>query len=194
MMLFAFFYLGTAYLTSYGTSPHGAGLPRPVVLAIGVGAAVVFGVAIVVSGVLSDRFGRRKVIMTSCGIGIGWALVLFPLLDTGSVFAFAAGLTITLVIFGIAYGPAGSFLPELFRTRYRYTGAGLGYNLAGVLGGAVPPLISQALAASFGSIAIGVMLSVIGVISMVCTALLAETATRTLAEEPEPAAAEPVTT
>jgi MFS family permease len=78
-MLFAFFYMGTAYLTSYGTNPEGAALPRPVVLAIGVGAAVVFGITIAVAGVLSDRFGRRNVIMVSTAAGAVWALVLFPL-------------------------------------------------------------------------------------------------------------------
>jgi metabolite-proton symporter len=174
-MLFAFFYTGTAYLTSYGTDPEGAALSRPVVLGIGIVAAIVFGIATAVAGVLSDRFGRRKVIMASCALGVVWALVLFPLLDTGSPVAFAIGLTVTLMIFAIAYGPAGSFLPELFAPRHRYTGAGLGYNLAGVLGGAVPPLLAPSLVAAYGSIAIGVMLSVLGVLSLVCTVALEET-------------------
>jgi MFS family permease len=174
-MLFAFFYMGTAYLTSYGTNPEGAALPRPVVLAMGVGSAVVFGITIAVAGVLSDRFGRRNVIMVSTAAGAVWALVLFPLLDTGTPLAFGVGLTVTLVIFAISYGPAGSYLPELFTTRHRYTGAGLGYNLAGVLGGAVPPLLAPGLAAAYGSFAIGVMLSLTAVLSLVCTWVLTET-------------------
>ncbi|MBW0117042.1 MFS transporter [Pseudonocardia abyssalis] len=182
-MLFAFFYMGTAYLTSYGTNPDGAALARPVVLGIGIVVAVVFGIATVVAGVLSDRFGRRNVIRTSCVAGILWALVLFPLLDTGTATAFAIGLSVTMVIFAIAYGPAGSYLPELFAARYRYTGAGLGYNLAGVLGGAIPPLLAAGLAASFGSFAIGVMLSLIGVLSLVCVSLLPETRNRALEHE-----------
>lgn len=182
-MLFAFFYMGTAYLTSYATNPDGPGLARPVVLSIGIGAAVVFGIATVAAGVLSDRFGRRNLIMTSCALGIVWALVLFPLIDTGSPWAFGLGLTVTMVIFAISYGPAGSFLPELFSARHRYTGAGLGYNLAGVLGGAIPPLLAPGLTASFGSIAIGVMLSVTGVLSLVCTYALAETRHRRLEHE-----------
>ncbi|MCF7552299.1 MFS transporter [Pseudonocardia sp. WMMC193] len=186
-MVFAFFYLGTAYLTSYGTSANGPGLDRPVVLALGIVAAVVFGAAIVVSGALSDRIGRRRLIIGSSAAGIVWALVLFPLLDTGSPLAFAIGLTVTLVIFAVAYGPAGALLPELFETRHRYTGAGLGYNLAGVLGGAIPPLLAPGLAASFGSIAIGVMLSVTGVIALVCTLALREAPRGTLAESAAPA-------
>ncbi|MCE0767977.1 MHS family MFS transporter [Pseudonocardia kujensis] len=184
-MLFAFFYMGTAYLTSYGTNPQGAGLSRPVVLGIGIGASVFFAVAIAVSGIVSDRFGRRRVIMTSCTAGVAWALVLFPLLDTGTAVAFAIGLTVTLIIFAVSYGPAGSFVPELFVTRHRYTGAGLGYNLAGVLGGAVPPLLAPGLAASFGSVAIGGLLAVTAVLSLACTYALRETSRSDLGREDE---------
>jgi hypothetical protein len=83
----------------------------------------------------------------------------------------------------VSYGPAGSFLPELFVPRHCYTGAGLGYNIAGVLGGAIPPLLAPGLAASFGSIAIGVMLSICGVLSLAFTWALSETRGRAMAHE-----------
>ncbi|MEU6701415.1 MFS transporter [Pseudonocardia sp. NPDC046786] len=188
-MLFAFFYMGTAYLTAYGTNPDGAALPRPVVLGLGIGASVIFGAGIVISGILSDRFGRRNVIRVSCIAGIVWALALFPVLDIGTPLAFGIGLSVTLVIFSVSYGPAGSYLPELFAAKHRYTGAGLGYNLAGVLGGAIPPLLAPGLAASFGSIAIGVMLSITAVISLVSVSFLHETGNRALEHETENAEA-----
>ncbi|MGW0042859.1 MFS transporter [Rhodococcus sp. NPDC003348] len=171
--LFAFFYMGTAFLTSYGTKT--LGFSRPFVLSVGIASAFVFGAAIIVSALYSDRIGRRKVIMASCVAALVWALALFPLLDTGSPAAFAIGMFGTLTIFGVAYGPCGALLPEMFHTRYRYTGAGLGYNLAGVLGGAIPPLIAAPLASSFGGIAIGVMLAALAVLSFFCTRALVET-------------------
>ena len=171
--LFAFFYMGTAFLTSYGTKT--LGFSRPFVLSVGIASAFVFGAAIIVSALYSDRIGRRKVIMISCGLAVVWALILFPLLDTGTPIAFILGMFGTLMIFGIAYGPCGALLPEMFQTRYRYTGAGLGYNLAGVLGGAVPPLIAAPLASAYGSMAIGIMLASLGVVSLVCTWALVET-------------------
>ncbi|NLU64488.1 MHS family MFS transporter [Rhodococcus sp. HNM0563] len=177
-IMFAFFYMGTAYLTSYATST--LGFDRPFVLTVGIASSLVFGAAIVLSALYSDRFGRRRVIMVSCGFSVVWALALFPLLDTGSPVAFVVGMMVTLAIFGIAYGPCGALLPEMFHTRYRYTGAGLGYNLAGVLGGAIPPMIAAPLAAAYGGIAIGVMLMVIGLVSFVCTAALVETRDRAL--------------
>ncbi|WP_186629893.1 MFS transporter [Rhodococcus sp. BP22] len=171
--LFSLFYMGTAYLTSYGTKT--LGFDRPFVLWTGLVGAVVFGIAIALSATYSDRVGRRRVIMTSCAAAIPWSLVLFPLLDTGSPVAYVVAMCVTLTIFGIAYGPTGALLPELFQTRFRYTGAGLGYNLAGVLGGAIPPLLAAPLAAQFGSIAIGVMLALLSVLSLACTKALSET-------------------
>ena len=78
-------------------------------------------------------------------------------------------------IFGLSYGPIGSFLPEIFATRYRYTGAGLSFNLAGIVGGAVPPLVAGVLVATLGSWAVGAMMAVFVVVSIVSTVLLPET-------------------
>ncbi|GAA4701702.1 MHS family MFS transporter [Pseudonocardia yuanmonensis] len=186
-LLFAFFYIGTAYVTSYATAPGGAGLSRPVVLGVGVGAAVVIGFVIVFAGVLSDRFGRRPVMILSAVLGIGWSLALFPLIDTGSAFAFAIAQTVTLAIFAVAYGPAGSFLPELFAPRHRYTGAGLGYNIGALVGGAIPPLLAPGIVASFGSFGIGLLLSFLGVIALFSTLALKETRGQAMAHE-QPAA------
>ncbi|WP_037144087.1 MFS transporter [Rhodococcoides fascians] len=177
-IVFAFFYMGTAFLTSYARST--LGLTRPFVLTVGIVAAVAFGIAIIVSALSSDRFGRRRVILASSVLATVWSLCLFPILDTKSPVAFAIGVTVTLVIFGVAYGPIGALLPEMFETRYRYTGAGLGYNLAGVLGGAIPPLVATPLAASYGSVAIGVMLAGIGVLSVACTLAMRETKDRVI--------------
>ncbi|MGX1776851.1 MFS transporter [Nocardia brasiliensis] len=171
--LFAFFYMGTAFLTSYGTKT--LGFSRPFVLTVGIGAAVIFGAATVLSAIYSDRLGRRRVIMASSGLAIVWSLVLFPLLDSGSRPAFVLSVLTTLAIFGVAYGPCGALLPEMFRTRYRYTGAGLGYNLAGVLGGAIPPLVATPLSSAYGSNAIGVMLAGLAVLSFCCAKALVET-------------------
>jgi MFS family permease len=182
-MLFAFFYIGTAYLTSYGTTT--IGMSGTSVLSIGLVASVVFGAAIVLSGIYSDRIGRRKVVLASCALSVPWSLLLFPILDTGSPLAFAIGLVVTLAIFGISYGPAGALLPEMFQTRYRYTGAGMAYNLAGVIGGGTAPILAAELSASHGSSAIGLMLAGFGLLSTVCSFALPETQHRTM-EAPAP--------
>jgi MFS family permease len=183
-IVFSFFNIGTTYLTSYGVNPNGAGQSRPTVLVVGIIAAIVAGVVTIITGKLSDRLGRKRLIMAAGVVGVVWGVLLFPLLDTGSTLAFGVGVTVTLVVVAVCYAPAGAFLPELFETRYRYTGAGLGYNLAGILGGAIPPLLAPGLTASYGSIAIGVLLSVSAVLSYFCTRALTETKDRTLAAAP----------
>lgn len=170
--LFSLFYMGTSFLTNYATAELGHS--RPFVLGMGMVAAVVFGAAIALSALFSDRIGRKKVIGTSVGLAVIWALVVFPILDTGSTAAFAIVLLVTLVIFGIAYGPAGALLPELFQARYRYTGAGLGYNLAGILGGALPPLAAAAMVAAGNTLGVGIMLSLLSAMSMMCLLVMTE--------------------
>lgn len=171
-VLFGFFYMGTAYLTAYGTDPERAGLERDFVLTTGILGALVLGVTTILGGVLSDRVGRRPVILASGVAAFGWSLALFPILDLGTGASFATGVVVTLAIFGLAFGPVGAYLPELFETRFRYTGAGAGYNLGGVLGGAVPPLLAPGLTASHGSIAVGIMLAGLAVLSIAATLAL----------------------
>ncbi|UVS76855.1 MFS transporter [Actinokineospora sp. UTMC 2448] len=182
-MLFAFFYIGTAFLTSYGTAK--VGLSRSAVLAIGAASTIVFGAAIALSGVYSDRVGRKRVVLGACVVSVPWSLVMFPLLDTGSAVAFAVVLMVTMAVFGVAYGPAGALLPEMFRTRYRYSGAGIAYNLAGVVGGGTAPILAADLSAAHGGGAVGVMLAGFGLLSVVCTLALPETSAREMEDRPD---------
>ncbi|MFC9839364.1 MFS transporter [Rhodococcus sp. NPDC127530] len=179
-MMFAFFYIGTAYLTSYGTAT--LGLSRTTVLSLGLIAAVVFCAAIILSAIYSDRIGRRKMVLASCIVAIPGGLVLFPLLDTGSPAAFLAGLALALVIMGVSYGPAGALLPEMFHTEYRYTGAGMAYAIAGVIGGGTAPMLAAELTSRYGSTAVGWMLAGFGLLSFACALALPETRHRVMEE------------
>lgn len=174
-MIFALFYTGTTYLTSYGTSPTGAALSRALVLSIGIGAGAAMAAGVILSAIVSDRLGRRTVVMLTCGAAVVWSLLLFPLLNTRTPIAFGVSVIVTLTMMGLAYGPVGALLPETFPTRFRYTGAGTSYNLAGIAGGAIPPLVAAPLAAAFGSFSIGIMLCAISLLSLLCTKALLET-------------------
>jgi hypothetical protein len=59
--------------------------------------------------------------------------------------------------------------------RYRYSGSGLAVSIAGVAGGAVPPLIAGPLQTTYGNWAVALMLATIGAIGLVCAYLLPET-------------------
>ncbi|MGB8404349.1 MAG: MFS transporter [Mycobacterium sp.] len=171
--IFTMSFLGGTYLMSYAsTQIHH---PRSLILAVGVLAGVTLMVFSAISAVLCDRHGRRRIILVGFGLALPWAFLIMPLIDSGSPVAFAVAITGIFAIFGLAYGPIGAFLPETFATRYRYTGAGLAFNLAGIVGGALPPLVAGPLVSALGSWAVGLMIAVFVLVSIVCTVMLPET-------------------
>ncbi|MEJ2868089.1 MFS transporter [Actinomycetospora sp. OC33-EN08] len=182
MAVFAFFYIGVTYLTSYGTAE--LGLPRPTVLAMGIVGGLVFAGTTIAGAILSDRVGRRRMVIIGNAVSVVGGLVAFPIIDLGTAASFGLGLAVVLGVVGIAYGPIGAQLPELFPTRYRYTGAGMAYNLAGVLGGGVVPLIATALVATYASsMAIGFLLAGLSVVSLACTLLLPDAVDESISAE-----------
>jgi MFS family permease len=182
VMAFALGYIGIAYLTNYGTAT--LGFSESEVLLAGIFGNLINGAAIISGGTLSDRMGRRRVLLVVNAIAVPWALLLFPLLDTNSLAAFWVGMTVSFVLAGHGFGVAGSFLSELFQTRYRYTGAGLAYSLAAIIGGAVTPLVASAVIAKYSSIVFGVILAGFCAASVICTLVARETRGRDLTDVP----------
>jgi MFS family permease len=123
------------------------------------------------AGALSDRINRRKMYLAGTIAAGIWPFVFFPMASGGSFGAVVFGIVIALVIHAALYGPQAALVTEQFSPRLRYTGSSLAYTLAGVVGGALAPLLFTALLAGFGTwvplaIYVGVtaVVSVIGVI------------------------------
>ena len=96
-------------------------------------------------GTLSDRFGRRPVYLFGAIGAAVWVFVFFAMLDTGSYALIVLATVVALFFHAAMYGPQASFIAEMFPTRVRYSGASMGYQLAGIVGGAIAPIISVAL-------------------------------------------------
>jgi MFS family permease len=94
--------------------------------------------------------------------------VLFPAVASGSFGLLVLGVVGGLVLHAAAYGPQAAFITEQFSPRLRSSGSSLGYTVAGVLGGAVAPLLLTSLqadlgwAAAAGYVAFACLLSVVG--------------------------------
>jgi metabolite-proton symporter len=96
-------------------------------------------------GRLSDRLGRRPVYLFGAIGSAIWVFVFFALLETRSFSLIVLATVVALFFHAAMYGPQAAFIAEMFPTRVRYSGASMGYQLAGILGGALAPIISVAL-------------------------------------------------
>jgi MFS family permease len=160
------------YLTSYGTAV--LGLTGPTMLVLGVIGGGVLAGSVVVAARWSDRVGRRRVVQVGNLAAIVVGPVAFLVMELRHPVAVGIGLCAVLAIGGFGLGPAAAWLPELFAARYRYTAAGLAYSLAAILGGAIPPIIATTLAASYGGLAVGVLLAGYGLLGLACGRALPE--------------------
>ncbi|WP_327000136.1 MHS family MFS transporter [Dactylosporangium sp. NBC_01737] len=143
------FYTFTLYVLTYVTGT--VHLPRSAALsAVLIGSALQL-VLIPLFGALSDRVGRRPVYAAGALAAAGWAFAFFPLLDTGSRPAIVLAVVVALAAHAAMYGPQAAFVAELFSTRLRYSGASMGYQIAGIFGGALAPIIAVKLVDATGS-------------------------------------------
>jgi MFS family permease len=170
---FGFPYMASTYLPTYANTHMG--YSRNVILFVGVLGGLAYVAFVAVSATLSDRVGRRRMMMVGWAACLPWSFVVIPLIDTGNPICYAVALVGMKAVAAIGFGPIAAFIPELFATRYRYSGAALAVNVAGVAGGAMPPLIAEGLRVTYGGWAIGAMLTTLALASLVCTYLLPET-------------------
>lgn len=126
-------------------------------------------VLIPLAGALSDRVNRR-LLYGGAAIAAGvWPFLFFPLVADGSWALLTLGVVGALVIHSLMYGPQAAFVAEQFSPRLRYTGSSLAYTLAGLIGGAIAPLLFTALLGTYHAwvplaiyIAITAVVTVIG--------------------------------
>jgi len=130
-------------------------------------------------GWLSDRFGRRRVYGVGIVLTALFAFPYFALLDTKAPFIVGVAIVVSLILHDIQYGPQAALIAESFDADIRYTGAGLGYQLASVVAGGPAPLIAAALLAQYGnSTAIALYIIACCVIAMLALIFLPKAAHR----------------
>ncbi len=161
---FAIFYLATAFALGHGT--QALGFSRNAFLKLQLGAILFLAAGIVVAGWLSDRRGARVVLTAGCAGTVIAGALLPPLFGAGTGIGVFLFLAFALWVMGFVYGPLGAWLPGLFPPHVRYTGASITFNVGGIIGGGLTPVIAQALAARHGLGPVGLYLAGAGVVSV----------------------------
>ncbi|MFG2192437.1 MFS transporter [Streptomyces sp. NPDC048639] len=164
-VLYAMF---TVFVLTYATGE--LGMSRASALsAVLIGSALQI-VLIPLAGALSDRVNRRLVYGCSAVAAALWPFLFFALVDGTSWLLLTLGVVGALAIHSLMYGPQAAFIAEQFTPRLRYTGSSLAYTLAGLIGGAVAPVLFTLLLSTYDSwvplavyIALTAVLTVIGI-------------------------------
>jgi len=174
------FYLFVLFITTYVVTY--LRLPQSYALNAVLIAAACQVVFIPLFGSLSDRIGRRPVYLAGAIGAAIWSFAFFALLDTGSFPLIVVAAVVALVFHAAMYGPQASFIAEMFPTQVRYSGASMGYQLAGVVGGALAPIIATALLSRYdSSVVVSLYAVVVLAVTVLCVLVAKETARTDLA-------------
>ena len=168
------FYTATVFCLSYGTQT--LGVPRADFLGMLCVAVLFMTLATPLSARLSDQFGRRPVLMAASALAVLAGFALNPLLASSSVVSITTFLALALFLMGTTFAPMGAFLPEQFPVAVRYTGAGLAYQLGGILGASFAPSVSQLLVNAGGLPWVGFYMSGMAALSFVAVFFMQEAA------------------
>ena len=141
---FALTALISTYMISYATK---IGYHRTDVMTALIFTSTTALIAIPLFSALSDRVGRRPIIVAG-GIGIlAYAWPFYVLVDVGSFALLIIAMVIAQVFQALMYAPMGALFSEMFGTGVRYTGASMGYQFASLLGAGFTPMLASALLA-----------------------------------------------
>ncbi|MFF9606726.1 glycine betaine/L-proline transporter ProP [Streptomyces sp. NPDC014684] len=136
-------------------------------------------------GRLSDRFGRKPLLMTGMLGFLFLSVPSFLLIRQGSVVLIALGLVLMGLSLVAMLGTMSAALPAIFPTHVRYGSLAVAYNLSTSLFGGTTPLVITALIGAFGTNLMpayyATAAAVVGVVAVLC---MKETANEPLAGSP----------
>ncbi|MBE7171702.1 MAG: MHS family MFS transporter [Williamsia sp.] len=163
--VFLLFYLMTVFTLSWGTShlqySHASFLLAQMI------SMLFFAGAILISGIYSDRYGRRQILLVASVAVLVFGLAFSQLFVAGDEALLIGFLSLGMFLMGLSYGPLGTALAEIFPTAVRYTGASLAFTLAGILGASLTPYLATRLANAYGLSSVGYYLAFAAMLTIV---------------------------
>lgn len=145
-----------------------------------VGAAATFAIfTAVFGGFLSDKFGRKKIMISFILVYIIGNAIYFPIINTASTTLITLALFLQIGMQYLGFGAFGAFAAEQFPTRLRSSGLGFSINLGAIVAAIVIVGIIPTLVNAYGGAAkawpavVGVAIA-IDVIALICILLMKE--------------------
>jgi MFS family permease len=127
-------------------------------------------VAMLVSGLLADRIGRRQLLAGTAAAIAAYSGFAPQLLDHGDV-GESTFMILGFILLGLSFGQASGAISSNFARTYRYTASALTSDLAWLFGAGFAPLVALLLASRFGLTSSGLYLLSGAVVTLVAFAL-----------------------
>ncbi|MFE4197251.1 MFS transporter [Paenarthrobacter sp. NPDC056912] len=127
-----------------------------------------------IAGIIADRFGPRRILVTATAALALWAFPMFWLMETKSVAALFVVMSANGIIVGMLFSQQATLFAAVLDPKVRYTGMSIGFQVATVIGGGFGPLIAQALQNNAGGAtwSISGYLMAVALIAMGCAIYL----------------------
>jgi MFS transporter, MHS family, shikimate and dehydroshikimate transport protein len=150
------------------------GISPTVALVANIAASVANFIMTPLSGLIADRIGSRRVLVTAAAVLALWAFPMFWLMETKSVTALFVVMVCNGMIVGTLFSQQAALFAAVLEPKVRYTGMSIGFQVATVIGGGFGPLIAQALQNNAGGAtwSISTYLVIVAIIALVSAVYL----------------------
>jgi MFS transporter, MHS family, shikimate and dehydroshikimate transport protein len=150
------------------------GISPTVALVANIAASVANFIMTPLSGLIADRIGSRRVLVTAAAVLALWAFPMFWLMETRSVTALFVVMVCNGMIVGTLFSQQAALFAAVLEPKVRYTGMSIGFQVATVIGGGFGPLIAQALQNNAGGAtwSISTYLVIVAIIALVSAVYL----------------------
>lgn len=143
------YYTVQTFVVAHGTS---LGIPRNTLLAATTVAALLQAVANLAWCWLSDRTGRRPLLIAGAVLGGLWMFPLLMLVNTRQPALIIAGFAVAMILFAMHAAPQAAYSANVYASKVRFTALAFTSNAGGLLGGALAPITADRLATLTGTI------------------------------------------